>query len=191
MKGYLDADIRSEVTPNTGTGEIDIHYRITENESVKVEQIKIRGNTTTKDKVIRRELNIYPGETFNMVSVNLSKRRLEGTGLFEKVETEDEQIEELPSKRNLVIGVTEGRPGNIMLGFGYGSIMSLYAQIGYTQGNFDLFNPPFFTGGGKNSGCRSPPVAGTRITWLPSRSPSFLTKSCVLQWICTTAITGS
>ena len=149
MKGYLDADIRSEVTPNTGTGEIDIHYRITENESVNVEQIKIRGNTTTKDKVIRRELNIYPGETFNMVSVNLSKRRLEGTGLFEKVETEDEQIEELPSKRNLVIGVTEGRTGNIMMGFGYGSIMSLYAQIGYTQGNFDLFNPPFFTGGGQ------------------------------------------
>ena len=149
MKGYLDADIRSEVTPNTGTGEIDIHYRITENESVKVEQIKIRGNTTTKDKVIRRELNIYPGETFNMVSVNLSKRRLEGTGLFEKVETEVEQIEELPNKRNLVIGVTEGRTGNIMMGFGYGSIMSLYAQVGYTQGNFDLFNPPFFTGGGQ------------------------------------------
>ena len=149
MEGYLDVDVQSEVIPNTGTGEIDLHYTIVENEKIEVERIEIRGNTTTKDKVIRRELNIYPGETFNMVDVNLSKRRLEGTGLFEKVEPEVEQIEELPNKRNLIIGVTEGRTGNIMMGFGYGSIMSLYAQIGYTQGNFDLFNPPFFTGGGQ------------------------------------------
>ena len=149
MKGYLDVDVNSEITPNTGTGEIDIHYTIEENEPVEVERIEIRGNTTTKDKVIRRELAINPGDTFDMVSVNLSKRRLEGTGLFERVETEVEQIEELPNKRNLVIGVTEGRTGNIMMGFGYGSIMSLYAQVGYTQGNFDLFNPPFFTGGGQ------------------------------------------
>jgi len=149
MKGYLDAQVKPEYEPNTSTGQIDLLYTITENESVDVERIEIRGNTTTKDKVIRRELAIYPGTTFDMVSVNLSKRRLEGTGLFEKVETEVEPIEELPNKRNLVIGVTEGRTGNIMMGFGYGSIMSLFAQVGYTQGNFDLFNPPYFTGGGQ------------------------------------------
>ena len=107
------------------------------------------GNTTTKDKVIRRELAINPGEVFDMVSVELSKRRLEGTGLFDKVDTQVERIEELPNKRNLVIGVTEGRTANLMMGFGYGSIMSLYGQIGFTQGNFDLFNPPYFTGGGQ------------------------------------------
>ena len=149
IKGYLDADIRGTYTPNTDTGQIDLHYNIVENEMVKVEKIEIRGNTTTKDKVIRRELTIHPGETFDMVSVKMSKRRLEGTGLFERVETEVEPIEDLPASRNLVIGVTEGRTANLMMGFGYGSIMSLYGQVGFTQGNFDLFNPPYFTGGGQ------------------------------------------
>ena len=149
MDGYLDANVRVSKQSNTDTGEIDLNYIIDEQEQVEVEKIEIRGNTTTKDKVIRRELAINPGEVFDMVSVELSKRRLEGTGLFDNVDTQVERIEELPNKRNLVIGVTEGRTANLMMGFGYGSIMSLYGQVGFTQGNFDLFNPPYFTGGGQ------------------------------------------
>ena len=88
MDGYLDANVRVSKQSNTDTGEIDLNYIIEEQEQVEVEKIEIRGNTTTKDKVIRRELAINPGEVFDMVSVELSKRRLEGTGLFDKVDTQ-------------------------------------------------------------------------------------------------------
>ncbi|RTZ67122.1 MAG: hypothetical protein DSZ35_06875 [Verrucomicrobia bacterium] len=125
-----------------------------------MEKVEIRGNTRTKDKVIRRELAISPGEVFDMVSVELSKRRLEGTGLFESVDTQVEKIPELPNRRNLIVGVQEGRTGHLIMGFGYSSIEAMFAQAGYVQGNFDLFNPPFFTGGGQKF--RLQITAGTR-----------------------------
>ena len=110
--------------------------------------------------MIRRELAIYPGEVFDMVRVELSKIRLEGTGLFDGVDTQVEKIPELPNGRNLIIGVKEGRTGRLIMGFGYSSIEAMFAQAGFVQGNFDLFNPPYFTGGGQKF--RLQITAGTR-----------------------------
>ena len=128
---------------------MDLVYRISEGELNFVEKVEIRGNNRTRDKVIRRELAIYPGEVFDMVRVELSKIRLEGTGLFDAVDTQVEKLPELPDRRNLIIGVKEGRTGHLIMGFGYSSIESIFAQAGFVQGNFDLFNPPYFTGGGQ------------------------------------------
>ncbi len=158
--GYLDTRVRVTKVPNTDQGTIDLAYNITEGELSYVEKVEIRGNTRTKDKVIRRELAISPGEMFDMVSVELSKRRLQGTGLFDSVDTQIEKIPELPNRRNLIVGVQEGRTGHLITGFGYSSYMSLFAQVGYVQGNFDLFNPPFFTGSGQKF--RLQITAGTR-----------------------------
>jgi outer membrane protein insertion porin family len=158
--GYLDTRVRVTKVPNTDQGTIDLFYSITEGDLSYVEKVEIRGNTRTKDKVIRRELAISPGEVFDMVSVELSKRRLEGTGLFESVDTQVEKIPELPNRRNLIVGVQEGRTGHLIMGFGYSSIEAMFAQAGYVQGNFDLFNPPFFTGGGQKF--RLQITAGTR-----------------------------
>ncbi len=158
--GYLDTRVRVTKVPNTDQGTIDLVYSITEGDLSYVEKVEIRGNTRTKDKVIRRELAISPGEVFDMVSVELSKRRLEGTGLFESVDTQVEKIPELPNRRNLIVGVEEGRTGHLIMGFGYSSIEAMFAQAGYVQGNFDLFNPPFFTGGGQKF--RLQITAGTR-----------------------------
>ena len=158
--GYLDTTVRSTRVPNTDEGTIDLVYTIQEGELSYVEKVEIRGNTRTKDKVIRRELAISPGEVFDMVRVELSKRRLQGTALFEGVDTRVEKIPELPNRRNLIIGVEEGRTGRFLMGFGYSSIEAMFAQVGFVQGNFDLFNPPFFTGGGQKF--RLSVTAGTR-----------------------------
>ena len=145
--GYLDTRVLVSKVPNTDQGTMDLVYSISEGELNFVEKVEIRGNTRTKDKVIRRELAIYPGEVFDMVRVELSKIRLEGTGLFDGVDTQVEKIPELPNRRNLIIGVKEGRTGRLIMGFGYSSIEAMFAQAGFVQGNFDLFNPPYFTGG--------------------------------------------
>jgi len=179
--GYLDTRVRVTKVPNTDQGTMDLAYSITEGELSYVEKVEIRGNTRTKDKVIRRELAISPGEEFNMVGVEISKRRLEGTGLFDGVDTQIEKIPELPNRRNLIVGVEEGRTGHLIMGFGYSSIESMFAQAGFVQGNFDLFNPPFFTGGGQKF--RLQITAGTRredyqITF---QEPYFLDKELRLS----------
>ena len=71
-----------------------------------MEQINIRGNIKTKDKVIRRELAIAPGEVFDMVRVKISKQRLEGLDYFDKVDMQPEPMDPpIPGRKNLNVDV--------------------------------------------------------------------------------------
>ena len=148
--GYIDTIVRAIKVPNTEKGTMDLVYEIINEEKGKsfIERIDIKGNTKTKDKVIRRELAVSPGETFDMVRVKISKSRLEQMNYFDKVETDVEQTE-INNRKNLVIDVEEGTTGHVELGAGFSSIDSLFGFIGYREGNFDLFNPPYFRGGGQ------------------------------------------
>jgi len=96
-KGYIDVTTSSRNLtvlriPNTETGTMDLEFKIDEGQKSYVEKIEIRGNTKTKDKVIRRELAVSPGEVFDMVRVRVSKNRLEGSN-FEKVDARAEATE--------------------------------------------------------------------------------------------------
>ena len=84
--GYVDLDLRPQSTP-AGPGMIDINYNIQEGTRSFVQRINIVGNTRTKDKVIRREVLITPGDIFNTMRVETSKDRLDNLGYFSKVET--------------------------------------------------------------------------------------------------------
>ena len=152
-KGYIDVtpgsrNLNVVRIPNTETGTMDLEFQIDEGKKYTFEKIEIRGNTKTKDKVIRRELAVSPGETFDMVRVKLSKQRLEGLQYFEKVDTRPEPTD-VQRGKNLVVGVDEKSTGNLSLGAGFSSVDALVGFAELYQGNFDLFNPPTFTGGGQ------------------------------------------
>ena len=87
-----------------------------------VEQINIHGNIKTKDKVIRRELAISPGEVFDMVRVKLSKQRLEGLDYFDKVESAEAGGPADSRAKNLVVDVEEKDTGKFTLGAGFNSV---------------------------------------------------------------------
>lgn len=147
-KGYLDTQVRSTRTPNVETGRLDLTYTIREGELNYIDKIEIRGNTKTKDKVIRRELAVVPGEVFDMVRVEKSAERLRNLGYFSKVETLP-SVTPVPNRKDLVITVEEQRTGTLTFGAGFSSVDNLIGFIEVTQGNFDLFNWPTFTGGGQ------------------------------------------
>jgi outer membrane protein insertion porin family len=153
-KGYIDVaqgqTLRVVRIPNVDTGTMDLEFQIDEGEKSYVEKIDIRGNLKTKDKVIRRELAISPGEVFDMVRVKLSKQRLEGLQYFDKVDMDPEPTDPpIAGRKDLVVNVEEQNTGNFTLGAGFSSVESLTAFAEITQGNFDLFHPPYFTGGGQ------------------------------------------
>jgi outer membrane protein insertion porin family len=150
-RGYIDTWVRPVQVPNVERGTIDLVYEIQDEDRGKsfIEKIEIRGNTKTKDKVIRRELAVAPGEVFDMVRVKRSRSRLEQMGYFEKVDTDVEPTAIAPERKNLVIGVEEGNTGSVEMGAGFSSVDNLVGFIGYREGNFDLFNPPYFRGGGQ------------------------------------------
>lgn len=151
-RGHIDVarggNLRAKRIPNTDTGTMDIQYAVDEGQKSFVEKIEIRGNVKTKDKVIRRELALSPGETFDMTRVKISQRRLQGLEYFSKVDARPEDTE-IPNRKNLQVSVEEQRTGKMSFGAGFSSIDSLVAFTEVTQGNFDLFHPPTFTGGGQ------------------------------------------
>jgi outer membrane protein insertion porin family len=153
-KGYLDvvqgASLRVVRIPNVDTGTMDLEFQIKEGQKSYVEKIEIRGNLKTKDKVIRRELAISPGEVFDMVHVKISKQRLEGLDYFDKVDMRPEPTDPpIAGRKDLIVNVEEKNTGNFMLGAGFSSVDALVGYVEVTQANFDLFHPPTFTGGGE------------------------------------------
>jgi outer membrane protein insertion porin family len=129
-------------------GRIDITYAIHEGELTYIEKVEIRGNAKTKDKVIRRELAVHPGEIYDTVRVDRSVDRLKNLGYFSKVEADPEPTD-VPNRKDLAINLEEQRTGSVNFGAGFSSVDSLIGFVEMTQGNFDLFNWPSFTGGGE------------------------------------------
>jgi len=153
-KGHIEVaqgqGLRALRVPNVEAGTMDMEFQVDEGIVSKVEKIDIRGNLKTKDKVLRRELAISPGETFDMVRVKISKKRLEGLQYFDKVDMQPEATDPpITGRKNLVINVEEQNTGNLTFGAGFSSVDSLVGYVQMTQGNFDLFNPPYFTGAGQ------------------------------------------
>ena len=145
--GYVDLVILPQGTPS-GPGLIDVHYKIDEGNRSFVERINIVGNTRTRDKVIRREILVKPGDVFNTVRVDTTKKRLENLGFFSKVDTYPEETG-VEGRKDLVVQVEEKRTGSLNFGAGYSTIDSLIGFVELTQGNFDITNWPGLTGAGQ------------------------------------------
>src|SRR2546426_4822330 len=145
--GYVDLVILPEGEP-AGPALIDVTYKIEEGDRSFVQRINIVGNTRTKDKVIRREVLVAPGDVFNTVRVDITKKRLDNLGYFAKVETYPEETD-IPGRKDLTILVQEKRTGSLSFGGGFSTVDKLVGFAELTQGNFDLFNWPSFTGGGQ------------------------------------------
>src|SRR5438552_838031 len=145
--GYVDLVVLPEGAP-AGPVQLDVHYKIDEGVRSFVNRINNEGNTRTKDKVIRREVLVAPGDVFNTVRVDLTKKRLDNLGYFAKVETYPEETD-IPGRKDLTILVQEKRTGSLSFGGGFSTVDKLVGFAEITQGNFDLFNCPSFTGGGQ------------------------------------------
>jgi outer membrane protein insertion porin family len=153
-KGYIEIAqgqaLRVLTVPNIEKGTMDLDFQVGECPISYVQKIEIHGNLKTKDKVLRRELAISPGDVFNMVQVKVSKQRLEGLQYFSKVDTRPEPTDPpIAGRKNLIVSVEEQNTGNFSVGAGFSSVDALVGYAEISQGNFDLFHPPYFTGGGQ------------------------------------------
>ncbi|MFA6599768.1 MAG: outer membrane protein assembly factor BamA [Candidatus Omnitrophota bacterium] len=148
-QGYMDARVVPDIGLNKDTGKVDVTYQIEEGDLYFVEKVVVRGNTKTKDMVIRRELRIRPGERFDGEKIKKSKQRLENLNYFEEI-TYDTEPTQTPNRKDLIFRVKEKRTGELSFGGGISSVDNLVGFAEIAQRNFDLFNWPRFTGGGQS-----------------------------------------
>lgn len=153
-RGYMEARIIPDVRLNRETGKVDILYQIEEGDVIFVDKVIVRGNTKTRDIVIRRELRIHPGERFDGAKIERSKERLNNLGYFEEVTFDTEPGSE-PNRRNIIFRVKEKRTGELSFGGGVSSIDRFVGFAEISQKNFDYLNWPRFTGGGQSLSLRA------------------------------------
>ncbi len=133
-KGYIYADISPEMEYHEDTGKVDVKIWVKENTIARIEKIEIRGNTTTKDKVIRREFTVNPGEPFDTRQIQRSREKVMNLGFFQDVKINTEPGS-TPGEQVLVFEVEERHTGTISLGAGYSSVDYLMGYLQLTQAN--------------------------------------------------------
>jgi outer membrane protein insertion porin family len=146
-RGYVDMVVMPEILP-AGTGAVDVIYRLDEGVQSYVNLINIQGNTRTKDRVIRREMAVKPGDVFDTVLVDVSRKRLDNLNYFSRVDTVPTETI-VPGRKDLNVIVEEKRTGAFNFGVGFSTTDSLVGFAELQQSNFDLFNWPTFVGAGQ------------------------------------------
>ncbi len=155
-RGYADTTVKLRLSPaledrGDGFRHVRADFAVKESDLSYIRSVAIRGNTRTKDKVVRRELTVAPGMILNEVAAEQSKRRIENLGFFENVRFHETPSREDPSQRDLVYEVEEKSTGQLMVGVGTSTIDDILGYLEISQNNFDIGNWPTFRGGGQKA----------------------------------------
>jgi outer membrane protein insertion porin family len=129
-KGYVFSGVMNMETKDLGQ-----YIKIYINE-VKVGKISIKGNTKTRDYVIKREVSLKPGDYFSSIELMRTMRRLMNLGFFSKVKPDYKFDPNDKSKINLTIEVKEQKTGSASFGGGYSSANGLVGFLEVKQNNF-------------------------------------------------------
>jgi len=162
-EGYAIADVNPKVNIREKEQLVDIDFQLKKGELVYINRINITGNAVTRDKVIRRQLEVVEGNLYSSSKLKNSYGNLNRLRYFEEV---DFQTEKKPDKNEMDINirVKEKNTGMFMVGagysateqaiimaqivqqnfLGYGQILSLKASLGSTTNNYELsFTEPW------------------------------------------------
>lgn len=133
--GYAFVDVNPRFSRYPESKKIDITFDINEGPKVYVERVNIKGNITTLDKVIRRELRIAEGDPFNKVQVDRSESVIRSLGFFSDV-TIEEKPGSAPDRTELDVTVSEQATGSFSIGVGVSSTDNFIADVSIEQRNF-------------------------------------------------------
>ncbi|MBV2360849.1 outer membrane protein assembly factor BamA [Thalassococcus sp. CAU 1522] len=114
---------------------LDVEYVLTRGERIFVERIDIEGNTTTLDRVIRRQFDVVEGDPFNPRAIRESAERIRALGFFS---SSDVNAREGSSPNQVIVDVdVEEQPtGSLSFGGSYSTSSGLGAAISFSERNF-------------------------------------------------------
>ncbi len=133
-KGYAKVRVFTKPTIDAKSKTVALTYRIKKGELIYLERIVIRGNTRTRDKVIRREIMIREGDLFNLRALRRSAFNLRRLGFFEAVDFKNVPGS-APNKMILEVHVKEKQTGMFNFGVGYSSQDSLLVMANISENN--------------------------------------------------------
>ena len=118
-QGYAFANAQPRFKKNNATHTIDVEYAVNPGQKIRINDVKISGNTKTKDHVVRRYVYLAPGDQFNLTDLKDSKDELQRTGYFDSAEIVPKRVG--GDAVDLNVNVKEAQTGSITAGLSYGS----------------------------------------------------------------------
>ena len=131
--GYAYARVSPQMRKDEQKKIVNLQYVIDPGKKVKIHDVLISGNDTTKDRVIRRYIYLAPGDYYSATDLKDSKSALGRTGFFEKVDIQTQRVSE--DEVDLLVKVKETSTGTISLGGGYGSYEGLMVNASVSDRN--------------------------------------------------------
>jgi outer membrane protein insertion porin family len=133
--GYAFAQVKPRGDRDFSTRTINLTYVIEEGPRVYVERITVRGNTRTRDWVIRREFDIYEGDPYNRVLIDRAERRLKNLGFFKTVKITNEPGS-AGDRVVVLVDVEEQLTGEFSVAGGYSTMDGFIAEVSVGEKNF-------------------------------------------------------
>jgi len=134
--GYAFADINPAYNRDADKKVMNLTIKVTPTPRVYVERIDVTGNTSTRDKVIRREFRLNEGDAFSALKVKRSQDRIQSLGFFQdKLEIKQSEGS-APDRVVLGVNVEEKPTGQLSLSGGYSSLERFVVQLAVSQNNF-------------------------------------------------------
>ncbi len=132
--GYYSVEADPETEIDAVHQEVDIVIPIHRGPLTYVERIEVKGNTKTRDKVIRREMEIEEAQLYSESKIEASKARITALGYFDRVDVTTEQGS-APDKVILYFEVSEKPTGTFQVGAGFSSVENFIATAQVQQAN--------------------------------------------------------
>ncbi|MBV9065386.1 MAG: outer membrane protein assembly factor BamA, partial [Methylobacteriaceae bacterium] len=133
--GYAFSQVRPRGDRDIATHTVRIAFVVDEGPRVYIERIELRGNTRTRDFVIRREFEIGEGDAYNRVLIDRAERRLNSLGYFKKVRITNQPGSQ-PDRVIIVVDVEDQPTGSFSVSGGYSTTDGFLAELAVSESNF-------------------------------------------------------
>ena len=133
-RGYPFAAVRPRGERNLANRTVDITFVVDEGPRTYIERINIRGNTRTRDYVIRREFDIVEGDPYNRALVDRAERRIKNLGYFKVVKITNEPGS-APDRTIINCEVEEQSTGEFSFAGGYSTSDGVIGEISLGERN--------------------------------------------------------
>src|SRR5882757_6620636 len=134
-RGYAFAVVRPRGDRNFENHTVSIVFAVDEGPRTYIERINIRGNTRTRDYVIRREFDISEGDAYNRALVDRAERRLKNLDFFKSVKIVTEPGSS-SDRVILIVDIEEKSTGDFSVSGGYSTTDGALAEVSISERNF-------------------------------------------------------
>ena len=145
-KGYPHVKVKGRAAMSEDGAEAAVSYDIDEGPFVKMGQVYYTGNFRTKGRVIKRAVELEPGEAFSLSKMLASQRNVRDIEAFDSVHFKTPGLKEGAEKVNLLVEVEEKKPYYIQIGAGYDTERRLYGHARVGDQNLFGLNKDGWTG---------------------------------------------